>query len=129
VTVTSPSLRDAVRDFVRLLETGEVLLAMERYYADDVAVFENRELSRAGREACIRHEKDLLAKLGGPPRIRFARTAVDEEEGVAFLEYVLRFTDPKGRPMRLEEVAVQSWERGRIVEERFYYEGFVDEGD
>jgi hypothetical protein len=26
-------------------------------------------------------------------------------------------------------VAVQRWAGGRVVEERFYYEGMVDEGD
>jgi hypothetical protein len=31
--------------------------------------------------------------------------------------------------MRLEEVAVQTWENAHIVQERFYYEGVVDEGD
>jgi hypothetical protein len=31
--------------------------------------------------------------------------------------------------VRLEEVAVQVWEGGQIVQERFYYEGVVDEGD
>jgi hypothetical protein len=30
--------------------------------------------------------------------------------------------------MRLEEVAAQRWSDGVISEERFYYEGIVDEG-
>ena len=54
---------------------------------------------------------------------------MNERDGVAFLEYVIRYTPRGGRPMRLEEVSVQAWECGRIVEERFYYEGLVDEGD
>ncbi len=105
------------------------MAAIERFYAEGAAVFENRALARAGRDACVRHERELLTKLEGPPRTRVHRVAVDEAEGVAFLERVTRFTEKGGRPMRLEEVAVQTWERGLIVEERFYYEGFVDEGD
>src|SRR5512139_373797 len=127
------SLRDRVADFRRLLEAGETVLAMERHYAPGVVVFENRELARAGRDACVAHERALLTALEGPPRFRFERVAVEASgaaDGVAFLEYVVRFVDSKrGRPMRLEEVAVQTWENGAIVEERFYYEGFVDEGD
>ena len=45
------------------------------------------------------------------------------------MEWVIRFVGEDARPMRLDEVAVQRWAGGRIVEERFYYEGLVDEGD
>jgi hypothetical protein len=31
--------------------------------------------------------------------------------------------------MRVEQVSVQRWHRGLIIEERLYYEGVVDEGD
>jgi hypothetical protein len=57
------------------------------------------------------------------------KLAVNEKSGHAFLEYRVRFQSKEGRPMCLEEVAVQTWEAGQIVEERFYYEGVVDEGD
>jgi hypothetical protein len=54
---------------------------------------------------------------------------VDPQGGVAFVEWVIRFLGANGRPMRLDEVAVQRWVGDRIVEERFYYEGMIDEGD
>jgi ketosteroid isomerase-like protein len=123
------ALAKHVEKFVELVASGRGTEAMERFYAEDVNVFENRELARAGRDACVAEEKRLLAAQPTPPRARALKVAVNEADGVAFIEWIFRFTSPQGRPMRLEEVAVQTWENGRIVEERFYYEGFVDEGD
>jgi ketosteroid isomerase-like protein len=122
-------LRRAVQAFRLLLEQGRTVEAVEQYYAADVCVFENRELARAGRAKCVAYEREQLAKQPKPPQFRFGRVAVDDSTGVAFLEYVLRFTGESERPQRIELVAAQTWEKGKIVEERFYYEGVVDEGD
>lgn len=102
---------------------------MDRYYGEEVIVFENRQLARAGRNACLAHEQALLALQPQPITCKVLKAAFDEASGHGFLEYVLRFADPDGSPMRLEEVAVQRWSEAKIVEERFYYEGMVDEGN
>ncbi|MEO8184880.1 MAG: nuclear transport factor 2 family protein [Deltaproteobacteria bacterium] len=118
-----------VRDFAELLRKGRALDAMESYYAPEITVFENRRLARAGKQQCLRYEREALANQPDPPRFKLGTLAVNEATGHAFLEYVVRFRSAEGRPVRLEEVAVQSWEAGQIVQERFYYEGVVDEGD
>ncbi|HET9957240.1 MAG TPA: hypothetical protein VFQ61_22235 [Polyangiaceae bacterium] len=122
-------LAENVRTFVSLIERGETLAAIERFYAMDVCVFENRELARAGRENCLTYERESLGRITGLPRFKVHRFAVNEAAGVVFLEYTVRFTASSGRPMRLDEVAVQTWEGSLITQERFYYEGLVDEGD
>ena len=123
------SLSEDLREFIRLCEQGKTLEAIERFYAEDVVVFENHERARAGREACLAFEREALARLSQPATLRARAHAVEQQSGVAFVEWVIRFIGDDERPMRLEEVAVQRWGRGRIVEERFYYEGLVDEGD
>jgi ketosteroid isomerase-like protein len=123
------TLTERLRDFVALCEAGSTLDALERYYADDVVVFENHERARAGRTACLEYEKEALARAGEPARLRARAYAAHEQQGVTFVEWTIRFVGEDGRPMRLEEVAVQRWSQGRISEERFYYEGVVDEGD
>lgn len=122
-------LKAIVDDFARMLSQGRSLDAMERYYAPEVCVFENRQLARAGKAQCLQYERDALASHPETPRFKLLKLAINENDGIAFLEYVVRFRAADGRPMRLEEVAVQTWENGLIVEERFYYEGVVDEGD
>lgn len=123
------ALKSNFENFARLLATGKPLEAMERYYGDEIVVFENRELARAGKAACLAHERDLLSRQPQPISFKMLKSALDEKSGHAFLEYVVRFAGPDGRPMRLEEVAVQRWSEGSITEERFYYEGLVDEGN
>ena len=102
---------------------------MQRFYAEDVVVFENRALARAGKQQCIDYEKEQQSRARSPASLRALKRACNETTGVSFVEWLIRFETEGGRPMRLEEVAVQTWRDGAIAEERFYYEGMVDEGD
>lgn len=122
-------LRDRLVAFTRLVEQGHSLDAIAQFYAHDVIVFENRERMRAGLEACLAFERAALKSQPEPQTARALRFAADDATGTSFVEWVIRFRDSDGRPMRLEEVAVQRWDGEKICEERFYYEGFIDEGD
>lgn len=123
------SLRRDVQAFIELVVSGQREQALRRFYAPDVIVFENRELARAGRDKCVEWESKALAEAGGRIDQRAHSFAVDEATQVVFIEWLVRFTGAEGRPFRLEQVAVQKWERGQIAQERFYFEGYVDEGD
>lgn len=123
------SLAGHLRDYVALCQSGRTLDAIERFYAEDVIVFENHERARVGKKASLQYERDALAGQPIAPRIIARASAADESASVSFVEWVVRYQDADGRPMRLEEVAVQRWATGQIVEERFYYEGAIDEGD
>lgn len=122
-------LEDAVAEFTRLLSAGQTLRAIEQYYDEGVVVFENRTLARAGKKQCLEFERTQLAAQPQLPTFKLRAHAVNAKSEQVFLEYTVRFADPEGRPLRLEQVAVQQWSRSKIVEERFYYEGVVDEGD
>jgi ketosteroid isomerase-like protein len=126
--MSQSSLAANVTAYRTFLEQGDTLSAISQFYAEDACVFENRTLARAGRAQCLEYEREQLARQPSPPVFRFRRWALDEATATAFLEYVVRFT-VEARPMRLEQVAVQQWHAAKIVEERFYYEGLVDEGD
>jgi hypothetical protein len=121
--------RERVLSFIRLVEGGQSLDSMRQFYSPDVMIFENRELARAGLDACLAFESKMLASQPAVPSAKAVSFAADDATATSFVEWLIRFTSKSGRPMRLEEVAVQKWERGKIVQERFYYEGFVDEGD
>jgi hypothetical protein len=123
------SLQDNVTEFLRLLRSGQTLLAMEQFYDDEVVVFENRSLARAGLRKCLEYERQQLATQPTAPDFRVTSFAVNTQTGRAFIEYTVRFLAPNGRPLRLDQVAVQKWHGAKIAEERFYYEGVVDEGE
>ena len=102
---------------------------MEQFYDGEIVVFENRNLARAGLRQCLDYEAKQLATQPSAPEFKVTSFAVNQQTGHAFLEYTVRFAAPNGRPLRLDEVAVQKWHGSKIVEERFYYEGVIDEGD
>lgn len=122
-------LDDAVATFIQLLQRGDSLRAMQEFYHDEVVVFENRELARAGLRKCLAYERAQLATQPVPPAFKVTSHAINPLTQHVFIEYVVRFSSPSGRPLRLDQVAVQKWESDKIAEERFYYEGVVDEGD
>jgi hypothetical protein len=124
-----PSLSQLLERFVSLVEDGRTVEAMERFYADDVLIFENRSLARAGKRHSIDFEREQQRRVSRPAELKALKRACNETTGVSFVEWLVRFEGDAGRPMRLEEVAVQRWRDQVIVEERFYYEGVVDEGD
>lgn len=121
--------QEAVVEFERLMTQGKTVEAIERYYAEDAIVFENRSLARAGRASCAQWEREQVRRHAQPPVIRVRARALDPSTNTAFFELTVRWIEGNQRVMRLEEVLVQSWERGRIAQERYYYEGVVDEGD
>lgn len=123
------TLRARVSKLISLVEAGRTVDAIDQFYAEDVVVFENHELARAGRAACVAFERESLASQVEPQQARALSMACDDATERAFVEWQIRFKTTDGRCMRLEEVAVQRWSGGLIVEERFYYEGVVDEGD
>jgi ketosteroid isomerase-like protein len=114
-----------VHTFVSLVVAGETLEAMERFYADDVELFENYDPPRVGKAFNLEHERKNLAALSGPMRAEARAVAVDAQAGVSMVEWAITFTFAGRAPQRLEEVAVQRWRDGKIVSERFYWQRFV----
>ena len=53
---------ERLRDFVSLVESGRSLDAIDRYYADDVIVFENHERARIGKTVALDFERKALAE-------------------------------------------------------------------
>ncbi len=128
--MTQPSpLAQCAKAYAALLALGKVEQALEQHWAEDVVVYENRELALAGRAAGLVRERAQRATLLDGPHFQLRGWALNEETGVSYVELLVRFTGPDGRPQRLEQVLSQRWSAGKIHEERAYYEGLVDEGD
>jgi len=119
-------LKEDVRAFVELVVAGRTLEAMERFHADNVELRENHAAPRVGKAFNLEWEHKSLASLAEPPRTVARAVTLDADEGVSMIEWDITFVPKGGRPLRLEEVAVQRWRDGRIVSERFFYEKFVD---
>jgi ketosteroid isomerase-like protein len=112
--------RGAVEGLIALVEQGRFIEALESYYADDAATFENMGEARRGRETLIANERGVMAAF---PTIhsRCVRPVfVDGDRAV--IRWQFEFVPASGPARRMDELAYQLWNGDRIVEERFFYD-------
>lgn len=118
------SLRNEVDNLIEHIKTGKILEAMDRFYADNLTMQENRNPPTVGKAANIEREKQFLAMVKEWQKTDIAAVAVEgtPDDGVSFVEYSFDFISIENKPVRYEQVSVQRWKHGKIVSERFYYD-------
>jgi hypothetical protein len=111
---------NTVNAFVQLVEAGDYVGALERFYHPEASMQENNDLPRVGQVALIQHERGIMAafttiigKLVGDPLIRGDMVAI---------RWHFAFTAPNGAALELDEIALQNWRGDRITEEKFFYD-------
>ncbi len=107
-------LDDELNDMIR---RGEILAAIERFYAVDAEMQENLDPPTRGRAANLEREKAFWTGVE-LHEARLLSSSVGD--GVSFGEWVFDWTIG-GTRSQLTEVAVRRWRDGRIVAERYYY--------
>ncbi len=114
------STSESVKALVALVKQGKYLEALERFYAPDSSMQENLSPARVGLPALLENEREVLARV---PDIHLERvdSLVIDGDRVA-INWVFAYTDARGRKFRLDEIAYQVWQNGKIVRERFYYD-------
>jgi SnoaL-like domain len=112
--------REHVEAFVRMVEAGEFVEAMEAYYADDATMQENNEPPRVGLPALIAHERHNIETYGRAKARCLSPPMIDGDRVVIQWEFVFRSTG--GAVVRIEELAQQNWRGDRLVTERFFYD-------
>lgn len=108
--------------FQNMMAQGQVMEAFEQYYAEDCKVIEMptgevRDGKEAQREAIKQWFGMVEAHHGGGVN----SITANEESGITCCETWTDVTFQGGNRMKLQEVGVQKWRDGQIVEEKFYY--------
>jgi hypothetical protein len=114
------NLNVLVQDLNGLIEAGQTIEAMERFYADAVTMQENQGRLRVGKVVCLAHEKQMLEDVSSFKGV-LLNQAINELNGVVFSEWQYDFLIKSGEKQRLIEVSVQQWRNGQIQTEKFYY--------
>ncbi|MEM9053163.1 MAG: nuclear transport factor 2 family protein [Bacteroidota bacterium] len=113
---------DRIKDIYQHLAEGKALDAFDKYYADNVVMIEGNGDKRVGKPTCREYEVNFFAGVQ-----EFHGAGVDafvsDGENTTMVENWMDVTFKDGNRMRLEQIARQTWEDGKIVEERFYYHG------
>lgn len=116
------SVLENAQSLQQMMGEGQTLEAFEKYYHDDVHVTEiptgeKREGKEAQRKA-IAQWFDMVEEFhdSGVNSI-----CADESNEVSTAETWMDVTFKGGHRTKMSEVAVQKWQDGQIIEEKFYY--------
>ncbi len=113
------SIKPQVLDLIALVENGQMLEAMNRYYAPNVAMQENVSPPTVGFAENYGREATFYGSLQA---LKFNLVSVVVEGDRAAINWVFEYTTADGTPYRMDEIAIQTWRDGRIVHERYIYD-------
>ncbi|PXV58972.1 SnoaL-like domain-containing protein [Dyella jiangningensis] len=110
--------RHVVDTFVSLVENGRFIEALQRYYHPAAVVWENRQTSRNGLDVLIENEQRVLNAFTAVDG-RALQVMVDGDR--VAIQWRFEFSNDAAH-VSLDEMAVQQWNDGKILHERFYYD-------
>lgn len=114
------SIRNNVNELVEMVQNGQILEAYDKFYAENVAMRENVGAPVVGKAINREREIAFLSAVKEVHENRADFVAVDGDR--AIVGWKLEFTNTDGVRIRLDQVSVQNWENGQIVDERFVYD-------
>jgi hypothetical protein len=112
--------RDVVLSFVAMVESGDYVGAIERFYTDGASMQENNDAPRVGRTTLMDGERHVMAAFKSITAKHVGLVLVDGDH--VGIRWSFVFEPHEGPKRMLEEIAWQSWSGDRIVEETFFYD-------
>ncbi|GAB4451788.1 MAG: hypothetical protein OHK0029_01590 [Armatimonadaceae bacterium] len=108
-----------LEELLGYIREGRIMDAMREFYADEVVMDEPIYGTTNGLEANLKREENFVNSVQEFRKFEVPRMAVGENTG--FYENVMEWVGTDGKEYHVEQVSVQTWKDGKIVEERFYY--------
>lgn len=118
-TTTTTDLRSRVNALNEMILEGQILEAFDKFYSEDIVMEEDGE-KREGWEANREYEEQFVDSLEEFRDAEVKSVAVDPKNDVTMVEWYFDFTLEDVGDVELNQVAVQYWEDGEIVNEKFY---------
>jgi hypothetical protein len=115
------TLLQHVGDLNDLLLQGRDLEALEKFYDEEVVVQENDRKPLRGKEKAIKARRNFLSQVSEVNCVKPLKVAVGEK--TTMVEWHLSYQLLEGKEKEYTQVAIQEWEAGRIVKEKFYFGG------
>jgi hypothetical protein len=112
-------IKKMVDDLNNLILQGKAMEAFEKYYADNVEMQENNYPPTIGKDA---NRKRELEFFGGITEFRGAKIHdVAVGENVSMVVSSMDYSHKEYGDRNYTQVAVQHWNNGKIIKERFFY--------
>ena len=114
------TIKEDIDDMNSMIIAGKAMDAFEKYYDESVVMQENENPPIYGKEVNRKRETEFFDSLAIFHGAQIKAVAIGD--GVSMVEWVFDVT-PKGMSrIKMNQVAVQRWNRGKIISEKFYHD-------
>ncbi len=114
---------ERAQDIYAMIGKGQLFEAFDKYYAENVSMEDIGENNlRTGKAACRVHEEHFMGAVEAFMGMGIDAFATSEDGSVVMIEHWMEIQF-KGAPAaaKMSQVAVQKWENGMIISEKFYH--------
>jgi hypothetical protein len=118
-------LSELIKQYKILIEKGESLEAIEKFYDEDIVQIENNSDPVSGKQRLLELEKKNIAGVYSF-ELRISSMIVDEDLQKVMGEMIVQFDSKKNGKKIIHEAFVQQWRNNKIIQQRFYYGSIED---
>mgnify|MGYP001802687050 CR=1 FL=1 len=115
------SYQEKIQEMYQMIGEGQMLEAFDRFYHENIEMVEATGEVRSGKAFNRQFEEKWMASIQEFHGGGYNAITSNEDAKTTMVEAWSDVTFKDGNRMKLEEVAVQTWEGDQIVRERFYY--------
>ena len=108
-------------DLYQLINSGRLMEAFEKYYHENVALQEIGEAPREGKAANRVYEQNFLASIKEFHGAGVLSITANEAENKTMVESWMDVTFQNDTRLKMQQVAVETWEGDQIIHEIFYH--------
>jgi ketosteroid isomerase-like protein len=117
------SIKENVEELNQMILEGNILEAFEKFYAEDIVMQDNETPAREGKSTCRKFEEEFVNNLTAFRGAKVRNVFISEDAGVAAIEWDFDYTHKDWGDRNYTQVSVQRWKDGKIVSEKFMYNG------
>lgn len=115
----SADIKQRVDALNTMITKGQIMEAMNEFYAENVVMAENNQPPTVGLAANLEREQAFVDNTTWYG-LKLKNVAIGND--VSMVEWFFDFHNTQyGSRLAFTQVAVQRWDQGKIVDERFYY--------
>ncbi|MCC5635371.1 nuclear transport factor 2 family protein [Nostoc sp. CHAB 5844] len=115
------TLRDRVQELLDFQKTNPTVEQLyEEFYDENVVVQENLQPPRVGRALSIERQKQMNANVKEVHDFKIGAVLVDGDRSV--IQMRIEITSIDGYHILIEELGLQTWKDGKIIQEQYFYD-------
>jgi|SRR6056297_53025 len=115
------SVKEKITDVYNHVANGTAMDAFEKYYDEDVVMILEDGTEVEGKDANRERENEFFGSVESFNGMGIVAITSNEDEEATAVESWMDVTfKGAGESTKIQQVATQQWEKGKIVRERFY---------